>query len=87
MSTNEHQHLPSDKIAARVGISRGTAIHHIKRLIRAGLVIQKGNHYELRELSLARTIERIKEDVCRFIEEIMEIGKSIDQSLQLKARK
>ncbi len=87
ISTTENQELPSDTIAKQAGVTRGTAIHHIKRLIRAGLVIQKGNHYELRELSLERTIERIKDDVCRFIEEILEIGKSIDKTFQLKSRK
>jgi predicted transcriptional regulator len=84
---SEKRRLPSDEIAQRVGISRGTVIHHIKRLIRAGIVIQNGNHYELREYSLERTIERIREDVCRFIEDIMEIGKSIDKSFKLKSRK
>ena len=87
LSTKEHKKLPSDEIAEHVGVSRGTVIHHIKRLIRAGLVIQTGNYYELRELSLERTIERIKDDVCRFIDEIMEIGKSIDKSYRLKSRK
>ena len=84
---SEKRRLPSDEIAQRVGISRGTVIHHIKRLIRAGIVIQNGNYYELREFSLERTIERIREDVCRFIEDIMEIGKSIDESFKLKSRK
>jgi len=84
---SEQRRLPSDEIAQRVGISRGTVIHHIKRLIRAGLVIQNGNYYELREFSLERTIERVREDVCRFIEDIMEIGKSIDKSFKLRSRK
>ncbi len=86
-ATREGKGLPSDKIAERVGITRGTVIHHIKRLIRAGLVVQKGHHYELREFSLERTIERIKEDVCRFVDDIREIGMSIDKSYQLKSRK
>ncbi|MFQ5821960.1 MAG: winged helix-turn-helix domain-containing protein [Candidatus Heimdallarchaeota archaeon] len=86
-STREGKGLPSEKIAERVGITRGTVVHHIKRLIRAGLVVQKGHHYELREFSLERTIERIKEDVCRFIDDIMGIGKSIDKSYRLKSRK
>ena len=86
-ATREGKGLPSDDIAEHVGISRGTVVHHIKRLIRAGFVVQKGHHYELRELSLERTIELIKDDVCRFIDDIMEIGKSIDKSFRLKSRK
>lgn len=86
-ATREGKGLLSDEIAEHVGITRGTVVHHIKRLIRAGLVVQKGHHYELREFSLERTIERIKEDVCRFVDDIMEIGKSIDKSYRLKSRK
>ena len=87
VGTRKGKALPSDKIAEHVGISRGTAIHHIKRLIRAGLIVRKGNTYELRELSLERTIARIKDDVCRFIDDVMEIGKSLDKLFHLKSRR
>ena len=54
--------LSSDQIAGRLSLSRGTVIHHINRLIEAGIVIHEGTTYTLRVEKLRLLIDELEKD-------------------------
>ena len=51
-AAKEDEGLSSDDIAGKVGITRGTVVHHIKRYIDSGVVVKHCTTYELRTNSL-----------------------------------
>lgn len=75
--------LSSDEIAYRLGLSRGTVVHHINKLIESGIVIHEGNDYYLRVDKLETLISELKKDVVRTIDDLQELAKEIDSELQL----
>ncbi|MFQ5820384.1 MAG: ArsR/SmtB family transcription factor [Candidatus Heimdallarchaeota archaeon] len=86
-ATREQKGLTTTEIAENLGLTRGTVINHLKRLIQSGLIVQRGSFYELRELSLSHTIERIKDDVIRFVEDLLHVSEFIDRNYEFKSRK
>lgn len=85
--SREKQGLNTTEIAENLGFTRGTVLNHLKRLVQRGLIVQKGAFYELREHSLSHTIERIKDDVLRFVEDLLHVSEFIDRFYDLKSRK
>ncbi|MEK6848967.1 MAG: helix-turn-helix domain-containing protein, partial [Nanoarchaeota archaeon] len=41
--------LSSDELAETLNLTRGTVVHHINKLIEAGIVLYDGKHYWLRD--------------------------------------
>ena len=64
-SSKKGEGLSSDEIAFKSGLSRGTVIHHINKLIESGLVIVEERKYVLREAKLEPLIDEIEKDVIR----------------------
>ena len=75
--------LSSDELAFRLGLSRGTVIHHINKLIESGIVIHDGGSYYLRVDKLENLIKEIKKDVNRTIDDLQELAREIDAELRL----
>lgn len=73
--------LTSDEIAETLSLSRGTVVHHINKLMEAGLVIHDANTYILRVNNLSELIEELEKDIKRTLEDLSEIAKSIDSKL------
>tara|TARA_B100002003_G_C13911881_1_gene443745 strand:- start:31 stop:435 length:405 start_codon:yes stop_codon:yes gene_type:complete len=73
--------LSSDEIAFKSGLSRGTVIHHINKLIESGLVIVEERKYVLREAKLEPLIDEIEKDVIRSLDGLRAIAKDIDKKL------
>ena len=73
--------LSSDEIALRSGLSRGTVIHHINKLIESGLVIVEERKYVLREAKLEPLIDEVEKDVIRSLDGLRAIAKDIDEKL------
>lgn len=73
--------LTSDEIAFRLHLSRGTVIHHINKLLRAGIVVHTKNIYYLRVSSLSSLIDEIEGDIERVCEDMKEIAENIDAEL------
>jgi len=73
--------LTSDEIAEKLNLTRGAIVHHLNNFISAGLVIKERNKYRLRSPSLQKSIEEIKEDIDRIIDEVLKIASEIDQKL------
>lgn len=83
-AAKEEEHLSSDDIAERVGITRGTAVHHIKRYMRSGIIIKQHTTYELRTHCLRDTLDEIELDMERTIKRMKQLAEEIDEELGLK---
>lgn len=73
----------SDELAARLGLSRGTVIHHLNKLMETGLVVSDKNRYALRVGNLEILIDELKKDVKRAMDELKTIAKQIDEELKI----
>ena len=73
--------LSSDEIAFKSGLSRGTVIHHINKLIESGLVIVEERKYILREAKLEPLIDEVEKDILRSLDGLRVIAKDIDKKL------
>lgn len=81
-SAKADQLITSDELGARLDLSRGTVIHHINKLIEAGIVIHEGNRYALRVEDLSSLVEEVEKDVRRACEDLKQIAKEIDEKLK-----
>lgn len=70
--------ISSDSLAYKSGLSRGTVIHHINKMMDSGIVINKRKKYLLRADNLPALISKIEEDMKRILDDIKEIAKDID---------
>ena len=82
----EGKGLSSDELAEKIGLTRGTMVHHLNKLAQSGIVIRRGGQYELRGKSLQRTVKEIKRDIDRIFENIEQVATSIDKNLKLPYR-
>lgn len=73
--------LSSDKIAYKSGLSRGTVIHHINKLIDAGLVVGERNKYILKRDALKGLINELEKDLNKTLVEIKQIANELDDKL------
>lgn len=74
--------LTSDEIAENTHITRGTAIHHINKLMDSDIVISQKNRYKLRTRSLHSLIKELETDVDEALQEMERIAKKIDKQLK-----
>ncbi len=82
-STKRKENLNSDELASKLGLTRGTIIHHINKLIDAGLVVHERKKYLLRVANLRDVVSEIKKDLDRVCLDLDEIAKDIDRKLEL----
>jgi hypothetical protein len=91
-ASREQRGLTNDDLSERVSVrrskkrgtsakqpSRGTIAYHTARLEKTGIVIRRGRHWELREYTLEHTIQRMKEDLIRFIDDLLHVAREIDK--------
>jgi len=82
-SSRKKKPLSSDELAYKTGLSRGTAIHHLNRLMGSGIVVNEKNKYILRVENLKVLVEEIEKDIKRACSDLKEIAKNIDEELGL----
>jgi len=82
----EEKGLSSDDLAEKISLTRGTVVHHLNKLIESGLAIHREGRYELRGMSLQKTIQEIRRDIDRILDNIEQVAKNIDQTLNLSYR-
>ena len=75
--------MTSDDVADNLKLSRGTVIHHINKLMEAGLVIHEGNQYMLRVDNLKLLISELEKDVQRTLGDLKEVASNIDNWMGL----
>lgn len=78
-----HRPLSSDDLALRLSLSRGTVVHHINKLMEAGIVIAEKNRYFLRVDRLEQLVKEIRKDILRTIDDLEDMAKKIDEGLGL----
>lgn len=71
----------SDEIAHKLELTRGTVIHHIKKLKETGIVTSYNNKYELTLENLETVLEETEKDMQRTINTMKQIAKKIDKKL------
>ena len=77
------QPLSSDELAYRLNLSRGTVIHHITKLMEAGIVVAHKNRYMLRVDNLKELIDEVERDIKRTCDDLKLIADDIDKRLGL----
>jgi predicted transcriptional regulator len=74
--------LSSDEIAEITALSRGTVVHHLNKLMEAGMVISDRNKYYLKVDNLAELVELVRIDTNKTLDSLKDIGKEIDKLLK-----
>lgn len=75
--------LSSDEIAFKLNLSRGTVVHHLNRLMEAGIVINRNNKYFMRVENLKELIKVLKNDLEKSFNDLEDMAKEIDGVLGL----
>ena len=75
--------LSSDELAYRLGLSRGTVVHHIHKLLESGIVVQAPRGYILRVDSLRELIDEVEKDLRRTCDDLRSMAEEIDENLGL----
>ena len=78
---NPEKCLTSDKIAERLDRSRGSVVHHLNHFIASGIVVREQNTYRLRSPSLRKSMEEIRVDIGRIMEQMLKIAEDVDDKL------
>ena len=82
-SAKEKRPLTSDELAARANLSRGTVVHHLNKMIQAGLVVSHKNRYLLRVENLQALVDEVQKDIKRTMSDLKEVAEQIDKALEL----
>lgn len=85
-SARDGKGLTSEELAKLVEPTLGSVIYHLKKLIKAGLVVKFDSVYELRMNSLLSTVEEIEKEIGLSVEKIKEIASDIDDKIGLEHR-
>ena len=75
--------ISSDEIAESLGLTRGTVVHHLNKLMNAGVVVREKGGYILRENSMQGVIRDMRKDMETMFGELRRAAKEIDQKLGL----
>ena len=85
-SAKQGRGLTSEALTEKVTPTIGSVIYHLKKLMKANLVVKLDSAYELRMNSLFSTIEEIKKDINITLEDIKRVAKDIDDKIGLEHR-
>jgi len=81
-TAKQNRPVSSDEIAFRTKLTRGTVVHHLNKLIEAGIIIHESEGYMLRVASLEAVVEEIQKDFNRTCDDLKKIARDIDAELQ-----
>jgi len=73
--------LTSDQIADKLNLTRGAIVHHLNNFMSSGIVVKEHNKYRLRSASLQKSMEEIRGDIDRIMEQMIKIAREIDEKL------
>ena len=80
---NRNQTISSDEIAEKLRLTRGTVVHHLNKLMDAGVVVREKGGYILRENSMQGVIRDMRKDMETMFSELKRAAKEIDEKLGL----
>ena len=75
--------MSSDQLAITLGLTRGTVVHHLNKLMQSGIVISEGNRYILRVDNLENLVDEVERDMKRAFDNLRNVAKDIDKQLRL----
>ena len=75
--------MTSDELSEKVGLSRGTVVHHLHKLMGSGLVVSQRNRYMLRVNNLTSLIDEVERDIIRTMDDLKKVAGEIDRRLEL----
>ncbi|MAE13008.1 hypothetical protein CMO92_00445 [Candidatus Woesearchaeota archaeon] len=75
--------MTSDELAEDLGLSRGTVVHHLKKLRELGLVVGEGNRYRLEVNNLVDLVQNMQDEIKGAIGDLKVIAGEIDKQLRL----
>ena len=81
---NSGKGLSSDQIASMLNLTRGTVVHHLNKLMDAGIVVSEKGRYVLRMETLSDLINGMRKNVSAYLDELEKVAKAIDDRLELK---
>ncbi len=73
--------ISSDELAYRLGLSRGTVVHHLNKLLESGMIVREGRGYLLRDANLEALVDELRKDLRRTMDTLKEIARQIDDEL------
>jgi predicted transcriptional regulator len=85
-SAKKGKGLTSEELTEYVEPTVGSVIYHLKKLMKAGLVVKLNSYYELRMYSFLKTIEEIEKEITIALSDIKMIAKDIDDRVGLAHR-
>jgi predicted transcriptional regulator len=85
-SAGEGKGLTSEELTQHVEPTIGSVIYHLKKLMKAGLVVKLNSTYELRMNSFFKTIDEIEREIIGILRDIKKIAKDIDSTVGLEHR-
>ena len=85
-SAGEGKGLTSEELTQHVEPTIGSVIYHLKKLMKAGLVVKLNSTYELRMSSFFKTIDEIEREIINTLRDIKKIAKDIDNTVGLEHR-
>lgn len=71
----------SDVLAVRVGLSRGTVVHHLNKMIDSGIVDRLDEGYALRSESVEGMVEQMRSRIDDLFKDIEDVARRIDEQL------
>ena len=80
-ATKHNKAITSDDLAEKLGLSRGTVIHHINKLMETGLVVHEERSYMLRVSNLSALIDELEDDITRTCTSLRKIAQEIDTKM------
>lgn len=83
-AAKENRMLSSDELAYRLNLSRGTVVHHINKMMEAGIIVTEKRKYALRVDTLHKLIDEIEKDMKESMEQMRKVAEEIDKELGLR---
>jgi hypothetical protein len=85
-SARKGEGLTSEELTEHVEPTVGSVIYHLKKMIKAGLVVKLDSTYELRMNSFLKTIDEIEKEIVNTLGDIKKIARDIDNTVGLEHR-
>lgn len=79
--SKQHKFLSSDELAYKLGLTRGTVVHHLNRLMEAGIIVTEKNGYMMRSSNLENLVEDIENDLVSLMGSLKKVAKDIDKEI------
>jgi predicted transcriptional regulator len=81
-SAKQQKAVSSDELAYKLNLTRGTVVHHLRKLMDAGIVISDKNKYQLRVDNLISLVEEIERDFKQASEDLKRVARDIDDKMR-----